>query len=541
MKRLVPAAALLALALAMPGPAWGSWFEAFSGYAYSTGAQLPAGNSPSVEVAGRSATLSWAASEGPTPIDGYEVRRYDAGGAPQPVGGGCSGIVAGLGCTDGAVPPGEWLYSVVPVRARWQGVESAESPVATVAAPSLQLDVATVNALPGVVTGRLEGFVGEQGISYRLDDPQGGQSLLGSPGSVPAGGGTDVSVTLPTGLAQGEHTIYAVGDQGDVASAAVAVALPVTISSSAWSVGDASSGAESDSSDATAFAGDGLSVSTHKLGSSFSSGTYSEFQLNSALEPGLAASSVKFNLDFAATRSGDMACVYLEVRSGGVLIGTHGSSEAPLACTAGGTSFLTNSTALPEVTSTTIANGLTVRVFEENSGKRAIDLDLATVTGSAAGQSFTLYETATSTSGVSIAPWSLAAAADGAVFESASWAKAFSPSRYLSLRFPAYAPAGSSIVAATFTHSYRSAATKGNVCYYLEVYSGGALIGSHGDAASPISCNESTSAWVTDVVPLPEVTTAAQADDLTIRLYVMSSKGKASEHDLAQLGLTYLP
>jgi hypothetical protein len=428
----------------------------------------------------------------------------------------------------------------VPVRARWQGEESTESPIATVAAPTLELDASTVNSLPSSLTGRLDGFVAGEGISYRLDDPQSGQSLAGSPGSVPTGGGLDIVVTLPTGLAQGEHTIYAVGDQGDVASAPLDVALPVTISTPAWSVGDASSGVEADSSDATAFAGDGISVSTQKLGSSFTADNYSEFRFNSALEPGLPASSVKFNLGFAATRSGDTACVYLEVRSGGVPIGAHGSGEAPLACAAG-TPFLNTSTALPEVTATAISAGLSVRVYAKSSGKRPIDIDLATVTGTAASQGFTLYETATATSTAGSVPWGLAAAADGAFLETSEWAKAFSGVRYLSLRFPAYVPSGSSIVSATLTHSYRSAGSKSSVCYYLEVYSGGALLGSHGSAASPVSCNESTSAWVTDVIPLPEVTTAAQANDLTIRLYGMSSKAKGSEQDLAELGLTYLP
>jgi hypothetical protein len=539
MRRLAPPLVLLVLSLATPGLAWGSWFEAFSGYAYSTGAELPAGSSPSIKVAGRSATLSWPASEGPTPIDGYEVRRYDTGGAPQPVGGSCSGIVAGLGCTEGAVPPGEWRYSVVPVRARWQGEESTESPIATVAAPSLELDASTVNSLPSSLTGRLDGFVGEQAVSYRLDDPQEGQLLLGSPGPVAAGGGLDITVTLPIGLAQGEHTIYAVGDRGDVASAQISVALPASLSTSAWSVGDASSGAELDRSDPSAFPGDGLSATTQKLNSGFSPDKYSEYRFNSALEPGLPA-SVEFNLDFAPTRAADTACVYLEVRSGGVPIGSHGSGEAPLACATGNESFLITSTALPEVTAAAILGGLSVRVYAKSSGKRPIDVDLATVTGTAAGQGFTLYETTTSSSLTNNVPWGLADD-DDTFLATSNWAKAFSGARYLSLRFPAYVPSGSSIVSATLTHSYRSAGSKSSVCYYLEVYSGGALLGSHGSAASPVSCNESTSAWVTDVIPLPEVTTAAQANDLTIRLYGMSSKAKGSEHDLAELGLTYLP
>jgi hypothetical protein len=42
-------------------------------------------------------------------------------------------------------------------------------------------------------------------------------------------------------------------------------------------------------------------------------------------------------------------------------------------------------------------------------------------------------------------------------------------------------------------------------------------------------------------VPLPEVTTAAQADSLAIKMYVDSAGSKRSEHDLAELSIAYAP
>jgi hypothetical protein len=47
---------------------------------------------------------------------------------------------------------------------------------------------------------------------------------------------------------------------------------------------------------------------------------------------------------------------------------------------------------------------------------------------------------------------------------------------------------------------------------------------------------------VTDSVSLPEVNTAAIANGVSIKLYVRNSTGLgASQHDLAQLEITYVP
>jgi hypothetical protein len=62
-------------------------------------------------------------------------------------------------------------------------------------------------------------------ITFRLDDPSTGTLLTGStvPSSIPASGVADASVTIPTGTADGAHTVYAVGSDGSVASAALTV------------------------------------------------------------------------------------------------------------------------------------------------------------------------------------------------------------------------------------------------------------------------------------------------------------------------------
>jgi hypothetical protein len=174
-----------------------------------------------------------------------------------------------------------------------------------------------------------------------------------------------------------------------------------------------------------------------------------------------------------------------------------------------------------------------------------ITRDLATVSGTAAGTPFALYETTiTDSTGLttSTTPWGFATAGDGAAYQStANWSTAFSASRYLKLAFPAYVPSAAPVNGVVFKHSYRSA-TAGTTCLYFEVYSGPNLIGTHGSSGSPVSCNSSTSSYVTDTVSLPEVNTAAIANGVTIKMYLRNSSGlSASQHDLAELRITYVP
>jgi VCBS repeat-containing protein len=124
-----------------------------------------------------------------------------------------------------------------------------------------------------------------------------------------------------------------------------------------------------------------------------------------------------------------------------------------------------------------------------------------------------------------------------AYVSSSSWATSFDGARYLDLTFPAYLPPGATVTGATFRHSYRSF-SGGTTCYYIEVRSGGSLIGSHGSSSAPISCNSGTS-FVNDTVALPEVNSAAYANSLTIRLFVRNSAAGRSEHSLATLGVEY--
>lgn len=541
----------VALALTALGPsvAQAIWQPGGSGSGYSKASALPAGSTPTASSAVRQVTVSWTASGGAVPVSGYAVKRYALNGELQSIGSGCSGTISGLSCIEQAVPAGEWRYTVTPLNNNWQGTESAKSTAVAVAAPALSLTLPTVTSLPATLGGQIDNFLGGQTVVFRLDNPTTGTVLSGSitPSPVPTGGTASVSVTIPPGTSNGVHTVYAVGSTGDTAGAQLTVSLPVTstVATSAWDLRDASAGsAEVNQSDTSAFAGDGRAAVSGNFATAFSTSRYIQYAFANPLSPGESASTVKFNFNYAGTAASDTTCFYFEVRkaSTGAVLGTHGSAASPVGCTTG-TALKATETAIPEVTSSEVANDLQVRVYARSSASHPVNVDLATVSGSRAGQLFTLYESsfvdASTGTAAAAVPWSIYASDSAFYANATNWATTFSTSRYLKLSFPAYVPSAATLDSVIFKHSYRSANNGANVCYYFEVYSGTTLLGAHGATASPVSCTSSSSVWQTDSVTLPEVTTVAAANSLAVKLYVNRNSSGKSRHDLAQLQLTY--
>jgi hypothetical protein len=534
----------------LPVSAFAGWSSPGAGSGYSQARALASGNVPTGTVSGRSVTVSWTASGGTVPVSGYVVKRYDSTtGVVQTIGSGCSGTIAGLTCTEQAVPGGQWRYSITTLNNNWRGAESAKSAAATVASPSLSLSTSSTSTLPAALTGQIENFISGQTVTFRLDNATSGTVLTGgiTPSPVPASGSASVNVTLPAGTANGAHTIYAIGSGGDTASAAITVSAPVptTITTSAWDGRDASAGAGGvNQSEPSAYAGDLRTAASGNFATAFSTTRYLQYAFNSPLPPSSATSSVAFNFSFAGTSGADTTCVYFDVRraSTGTVVGTYGSAAVPVGCTTG-TTQKSVTTPLPEVTTSTIANDLLVRVYASSSGSRPLSVDLATISGATTGLNFTLYrkssiDAATGTPAAA-APWSLFASDTAFYASTANWATTFASTRFIKLAFPAYVPTGAVVNGVSFKHSYRSANAGANVCYYFEVYSGATLIGTHGSAATPVSCTSSATVWQTDTVALPAVTTVAAANALSINLYVSRNSAGKSRHDLAELAITY--
>jgi hypothetical protein len=305
---------------------------------------------------------------------------------------------------------------------------------------------------------------------------------------------------------------------------------------------DVSSGSSVLKDDNISYA-DALIDLTGAWATTFSTTRYLKFSFNNPLPAGVGVSSVTFDFRMLPSRSQDTACYYFEVRriSDDSLLGTHYSSASP-ACTTGAT-YSTTSTTLSEVTTSDVANDMYVKVFGRNNTSRAMNIDMATVTLLLYGQSMTLFakaftdaSTGTAVAGVVLG---LDVAGDGVTFTNGTnWATTYNTARYLQLSLPVLLPPGSVITSATFNRTWHSSAAGVNVCYYINVYSGATLIGTHG-SGSQISCNNSTTVWTNDSTPLAEVTSATDANQLTIRVYEKATANAKSVDDLVSVTLTY--
>jgi hypothetical protein len=294
----------------------------------------------------------------------------------------------------------------------------------------------------------------------------------------------------------------------------------------AQDVRDASSGSESNKSDPFSYA-DAVITPTS---TAIASGTnrYLDFTLNGGRPGGLAVSSPLFNLRLASgggAQAGN-ACFWFEVRSGGSVIGTHGSYASAAGCSTG-TTQTTISTAIAEVTSTDQVNGLVVRVYPWETGTKTkvVNVDLATVSGSTPYGAFTAYETqwVDDTSGTpATAPW-FAAAVDGTTYTDATnWPAASSTTKYLKLTFDPSVPTGSVVTAVSLKNVWHASAAVtngGTLCYYLETFNGATSLGTHGSAAAPQACTASGTVFSTDTIPLAEVNDVTKANNLVIKLY----------------------
>lgn len=310
-----------------------------------------------------------------------------------------------------------------------------------------------------------------------------------------------------------------------------------------WDIRDASAGgAEVNNSDALSYA-DGVVKTTGNWTSGFASNRFDDFDFSAGRPGGIPITSATFNFTFAPSRLSDNACFYIEVRraSTNALLGTHGSSGSPSACANLGAQVAATVDVSAEVTSTDIANDLRIRVYANQSGNKAIKIDLASVDITTPYGSSTLLEQrwddeANASSTVTLWPF---VATDGTAYtSSASFATTFSATRYLKLTPNESVSTSATITSAQLAFAYKSATAGDTTCWYFEVYNGATLTGTHGSSGSPVSCNATTS-YVTDAVSLPELNTVAAANNVVLKVYMRNSGGRKASVDLAQLDVDY--
>ena len=313
---------------------------------------------------------------------------------------------------------------------------------------------------------------------------------------------------------------------------------------SAWpsDVRDASGGAaETNSSDVLSYA-DGLTVTTKSWSSAFAATRFDDFDFSGGRPAAVPVTSATFNFTFAPSRANDDACFYVEVRraSTNALLGTHGSSGSPSACSTGATVSATVSISA-EVTSTDIANDLRIRVYANNSTNRPLKIDLASVSITTPWFTTTLFEKRwddEANAAAAVVLWPFVATDGTAYMTVGNLATAFNAARYLKFTPNQAVPAGAAISSAQVQLAYKSATNGDTTCWYFEVYNGATLIGTHGSSGTPVSCNATTS-YVTNTVSIPEVDTVAEANSLVLKAYLRNSGSRKTSIELVQVDLSY--
>ncbi len=166
--RLVVALFLVVVTVAAAGavPSHAAWLAGSSASGGSTKAdRVLVASTPTVNVAGASASLSWTATTlaSGAPVSGYQISRVNTvSGTTALATGGCAGTVTTLSCTEAAVPTGRWAYRLAGVRGAWVGPLGPQSVTIAVDATA-----PTVSAVLQKSTLGLTGATRSSG-SYRI-------------------------------------------------------------------------------------------------------------------------------------------------------------------------------------------------------------------------------------------------------------------------------------------------------------------------------------------------------------------------------------
>ena len=362
--------------------------------------------------------------------------------------------------------------------------------------------------------------------------------------------GAAAAAFAATSLAFGSLSGSATGGPMSVTTKRI---FPGVRSTSAWNLKDASGGAgEVDASDLFLAAGDSRTKTTGNWASTFASNRWLEFDFNASRPGGVPVSAATFNFSFADNVAGDTTCIYIEVyrASSATLLGSYGTSAAPLACSSSSTTFTTiNQSIATEVTSTDVLNDLRIRVYGKESTSKAMKVDLATVSATTAYASSTMYEQISrdqASGTLTTTNWSLAISADNTNFPTAAnWATTFSTTRYLKFAFNPSVPTGAVITSVTLNFYYRSNTAGDTACWYGEAYNGATLLASYGSSGTPQSCNTGNTTYSTDTVTMSTLTSANDAsavtdvNNLAVRAYMKESGGKKTQIDFVQLNVNY--
>ena len=178
-RRLLTVGSVAAVAFGVAGIVGAYWSAGSNpgGNGHGLVGALPTAATPSVSLASRTATVSWAqslvngSSLGQLASGGYSVARYaedDPGTAIAP-GGTCATVLSGaadpLSCTESGLATGRWAYAVTPLLYSWTGGESTPSPSAIIA-PDAPVSVTLTNG--GGAGGAFINTGNQSGLSFAV-------------------------------------------------------------------------------------------------------------------------------------------------------------------------------------------------------------------------------------------------------------------------------------------------------------------------------------------------------------------------------------
>jgi predicted ribosomally synthesized peptide with SipW-like signal peptide len=318
--------------------------------------------------------------------------------------------------------------------------------------------------------------------------------------------------------------------------------FPGVRATTGWTISDVADGTAANVSDPTT-AADGSYGSTSNWNNAYATNRYVSTDFLATLPAGLAVSSAMLRMDIAANGGANNLCFYFDViqTSTGTVLASHGNSTTPAGCVTG-TTITSVNTALPEVASTDVANDLTVKIYAKDTGKSAMRIDRAVVTGSTPYDSFTLYRAASVDSADTSAATSIwaPAAADGTFLQTGgNFPGTFASTKYVDVTFPpGHVTTGATINSTVLAVKFKSGSAGKALCVYYEAYSGATLLGTYGNSASPY-CSDTSGNWRTDTVAIPGVDTVAKVNGLRVRIYGRVSGGGSGQFDLIQLRPDY--
>lgn len=228
--------AVLSVLIIGAGAAFAYYQVTASGSGLAKAETVNTANTPMTPtVSGRDVSLTWndsTLSDGSTAATGYTISKTNVtpGTLSTTVNGTCSGTVtpgaSTTSCTDTGLAENTtnattWKYTVSADYDMWQGITSSASSTVSIPGPTLSATISGVTTSGGSATSvTVANYFDNETVTYCIDNdttscPTADKTTPAT-ATVPASGGTVTtsSLTIPSGLSAGSHTLYAKGSAG---------------------------------------------------------------------------------------------------------------------------------------------------------------------------------------------------------------------------------------------------------------------------------------------------------------------------------------